>query len=262
MPSKNTLNVCIGHLPFPQTHSHHIDLMITPRSLAVEAEIVVVDDSIFGQHGSALSEYVQLLWLLEHIDTLAAGCSYVRIFQYRRFVSRDPPTVGRRPVNMPWSTTITPGDLNAFPDDFDRIVNIELFNCPVQYQNGMLGQYASAHILEDILNFTKFLTETGVLTGITAAEFLRENVGIPACNIGIFKLQTYCSIFSVLLQGAEFVNSPYFVARTGYQRRSVGFLLERLHSHLILTAIRQGQLKANFGHNIIISNDVFVSSTE
>jgi hypothetical protein len=262
MTAKNTFNICLGHLPFPQSHADKIDLMISPRSISGPKQLAVVDDGLFGENGSALSEYVQLLWLLDHLDAVTVGCSYLRIFHYRRFASRAEPKVGQRASNMPWSTTITELDLNAFPNEFDRFSDTEVFNTPVQFKSGMLGQYATAHVIEDILNFTKFLIETGILTRLAAADFLRENIDIPACNIGVFKIETYRSIFNILRKGAEFVYSPYFVARQGYQRRSVGFLLERLNIYLILRMIRQGEVKGNFGHNIVISNDSVVSVTE
>ena len=107
MSAQNTLNVCLGHLPFPQTHERHIDLMIAPRLIAGPTRLALVDDSSFGPHGSALSEYVQLLWLLERLDGIAAGCEYVRIFHYRRFVSPEPPPLGQASSNLPWATTVS-----------------------------------------------------------------------------------------------------------------------------------------------------------
>lgn len=261
MNEKNTLNVCLGHIPFPQSHVDHIDLMISPRLITGPRQLALVDDSLFGQNGSSLSEYVQLLWLLDHLDAVSSGCTYVRIFHYRRFVSRAAPTVGQPSSNHPWSITIAETDLDAFPGEFDRFSDSEVFNTPVQFKGGTLGQYASAHVLDDILNFTKYLIEIGIFNAAMAAEFLRESIDIPACNIGVLKLETYRTIYSTLRKSAEFVHSRHFVARQGYQRRSVGFLLERLHMYLILKMIRQGEVKANFGHNIVISNDSVVSIT-
>jgi len=199
--------------------------------------------------------------LLDHLDVVAIGYSYVRIFHYRRFVSREEPRVGQRATNLPWSTAIRAVELSTFTSEFGRFSDTEVFNAKVQFIGGMLAQYASAHVLEDILNFTKFLVEIGVFSSSEAANFLRESTDIPACNIGVFSLETYRSIFSVLRKGAEFVHSPYFVVRQGYQRRSVGFLLERLNGYLILKMIRNGEATANFGHNIVISDDAAVSVT-
>lgn len=261
MNARNTLNICLGHLPFPRSHIDHIDLMISPTLVAGPKQLALVDDSLFGPNGSALSEYVQLLWLLDHLDAVALDCSYVRIFHYRRFVSREAPIVGQRSSNLTWSTAITEVDLDNFASAFDRFSDNEIFNTPVQFKGGMLKQYATVHVLEDMLNFTKFLIENGIFSDITAVEFLLEQTQIPACNIGVFTLETYRSIFSTLRKAADFVHSPYFVARSGPQRRLVGFLLERLHGYLIFQRIRQGGSIAHFGHNVVISDGPVVSST-
>ena len=93
-PKANTLNVCLGHVSFPLDFIRYVDLMLSPRLVEVPCRAIVVDDSYFGEHGSALSEYVQLLWLFDHFDTIVGDYEFVRIFQYRRFVARS--RVGRR----------------------------------------------------------------------------------------------------------------------------------------------------------------------
>lgn len=262
MSDKNTLNICLGHLPFPASHAGYIDLMIAPRLIKGIKQVALVDDSLFGQFGSSLSEYVQLFWLLEHLDEISIGHSYISIFHYRRFVSRIEPIVGQVSINQPWSTAISEDDLNIFDVDFSRINNAELFNKPVQFKTGMVGQYASAHILKDFLNFTNFLIDSQILSPIEAAEFLRENIDIPACTIGVYSLETFKEIFGLLRKASDFIYSNCFLPRNGYQRRSMGFLLERLNSYLILKRIRDGLSFHNFGYNIVISSNPEVSITD
>lgn len=256
-----TFNVCLGHLPFPQSHERHIDLMVAPVLIAGPRRLALVEDSRFGVHGSALSEYAQLLWLAEHLQSLAGDCDHVRIFHYRRLVAAAAPTVGRRSSNLQWATVIQPSELDAFEAEFDRVSRGEVFNTPVQFQAGMLHQYAVNHVLEDMLNFAKFLTAQGILSDTECAEFLAARVHIPSCNIGVFTTRCYAEIFDTLRSAATFLDSPYFVLRPGYQRRSVGFLLERLHSHLILRRIAAKRSPPAFGHNIVISESDVVSHT-
>lgn len=261
MSEKNTLNICLGHLPFPHTHFDFIDLMITPRLITGNKQVALVDDRLFGQFGSSLSEYVQLFWLLEHLDEISIGNNYVSIFHYRRFVSRNEPSIGLPSINQPWSTAVTVDDLKFFHNDFSRTNNDELFNKPIQFKGGMIGQYAHAHVLKDFLNFTNFLIDSEILNPVEAADFLRENIDIPACNIGIYKIETFKNIFGTLRKASEFVSSNYFTPRTGYQRRSMGFLLERLNSYLVLNMVRKNLIKPNFGYNIVISENPSISLT-
>lgn len=236
--------------------------MVAPRLIAGGRRLAIVDDGLFGANGSALSEYVQLLWILDHLGELAPDCAYIRIFHYRRLVAREAPTVGQRSINLPWATTIQEDDLGAFGEAFDRTTREELFNTPVKFAGGILCQYAGDHILEDLLNFTNFLMEQGIFEPFEAARFLAEERHIPSCNIGVFTKDTYASIFSVLKRAAEFLNSRYFIARAGYQRRSVGFLLERLNSHLIFRRMEARASPASFGHNLVVSDGTLVSATQ
>lgn len=258
---KNTLNICLGHLPFPATHAHHIDLMISPCLVVGAKRFALVEDKQFGPNGSALSEYAQLLWLYDHLDEVAAGREFIRIFHYRRFVSVTPPVVGNQSENLVWATTISPEHLNAFEVDFGRYSEYEVYNTPVQFTTGMLGQYAISHVLSDMLRFTDFLLTKELMSPGEAVEFLHQSMLIPSCNIGIWRVETYRLIFGILRDAAQFLYSKEFVSRPDYQRRSVGFLLERLNSYLLLKSMQVDPGRGIYGHNVVISDSPVVSHT-
>jgi hypothetical protein len=260
MAVSNTLNICLGHVPFPVEYREHVDLMIAPNLVLGPYRVAVVPDSLFGPNGSALSEYAQLLWLSDNFDAITSGADFVRIFQYRRFVS-EKPLPGVPSTNQPWSMTITAGDLASCGKEFDRFCGAELFNRPVRFDGGMLMQYASAHVLEDMLSFVKFLLEIRVFDPRHAAAFLNVEAVIPACNMGTFRKETLRSLLLILKRAAEFLKSSYFVPREGYQRRNMGFLLERLHSFAILQRVQSAMSPRNFGNNIVISESPVVSLT-
>ena len=152
-------------------------------------------------------------------------------------------------------------ELRKYPKEFSRISTAELFNTPHTFPQGVLGQYASVHILEDIINFSKFLLKSGILDSKQTASFLTGSVLIPACNMGIFRNTTLRQILMNLRDAAEFIKTSYFIPRVGYQRRVLGFLLERLHSYLILARIQSGLSDANFGHHIILSDGPSIGIT-
>lgn len=261
MLAQNTVNICLGHLPFPRSHAHHIDLMVSPHILSEVRRLVLVEDRVFGPNGNSLSEYAQLLWINENLSSIAGENRYLRIFHYRRFVAPDEPSNGKASINLPWATVITEKELVSYDKSFERTVRRELFNTPAQFSGGMIAQYATSHCLEDLMRFSAFLIEKKIMSPISVALFLRESIHIPSCNIGVFTQDSFREIFSILRRAAEFILSEHFIARDGYQRRSVGFLLERLNSFLIINRIREGASEENFGHNIVISDSEFVSAT-
>ena len=256
----NTLNVCVGHLPFPAEFSHYIDLMIAPCEIAGPRYVEVVSYDTFGDHGDTLGEYGQLFWLHDHFDEVAGGYEFVRIFHYRRFASQNQ-HAGVPSVNVPWSKTIRPAELRDLASDFDRNCTGELFNQPVTFDGGIMTQYARWHVLEDLLNFGKYLIESHILDQSSTAALLSSQTMIPAATVGVFRTERLRSLLALTRGAAGFMRSPYFVVREGYQRRGVGFLLERLQSVAILHSVRSGDSRSTFGHHLIISETERVSST-
>lgn len=254
----NTLNIALGHKGFPTEHGHAVDIFLSSRALYDMRRTIVIDDSYFGPHGSALSEYAQLMWLSDHFDAVVDDFEYVRIFQYRRFVSRD--RIGLE-TNASYISYVTPHEIAAFQDDFLRTSKAELFNRPFSFPGGMLGQYASGHLFDDLLNFVKFLTRSGILNPVQAASFLREDVLIPACNMGVFKRETLRVVLGILRRAAGFLQSPDFVPQVGYHRRSLGFMMERFNSFILCDMMRQNVIPQTFGNHILISQSPVIENT-
>jgi hypothetical protein len=258
---ENTINICLGHIPFPGVYRHHVDLMISPCLVFGLDRVAVVEDKEYGKDGSALSEYAQLFWLLKNIHKIAANRDYIRIIHYRRFVSPERPKVGQASTNLSWATAIKEDDIREFEHSFSRSTSGEIFNSPVRFDGGIMGQYALSHKLQDLVNFAKFIVDNKIMTDDDVVGFLREDVLVASCNIGVFKVSTFVDIFSTLRAAAGFLHSDLFTRREGYQRRSVGFCLERLNSYLILKRIREGASVERFGYNVVVSNDAAVSIT-
>ena len=256
----NTINVCIGHASIPTEYFQYVDVMLSPRSIVGPRCNIVIPDTYFGQHGSSLSEYAQLLWLYDNFDAIIRTHEYIRLFQYRKFVSRR--ELGLPTANWEGARWITESELKSCSAEFSRSSTSELFNKAHAFAGGMVVQYQQCHQLIDFIHFSKFLLETAILDPLHVALFLREQVVIPASSVGVFRSITLRQMLAVLRRAAEFINTNYFVPRQGYQRRVLSFLLERLNSYLLLVRIRSGQSEANFGHHIIISNGPVVSSSQ
>lgn len=256
----NTLNICLGHLPFPVQDRKYIDLMLVPKPVAANCNFALIPDATFGKHGSSLSEYAQLIWLYRNIEHISAGKEYLHIFQYRRFCATHK-DIGTTAVNNPWSTVIQESELPHFESDFVKHKDSELLNTPVRFPYNTVVEYSTVHILEDIQKFGQFLEERNILSPEEIADFFSSEILIPACNIGVFKVSSFIRTFNVLEKAATFIDSDYFIEREGYQRRNMGFLLERLNSYLLCSQVQKGLLPAHFGNNIIISETNVVQKT-
>jgi hypothetical protein len=255
------LNICIGHKPFPAQYRHYFDYMLSPFPISEGSQFVVVYDKLFGENGASLSEYAQLFWLLQNLDRFIHDETHIRVFQYRKFVSDGQTGLGEA-CSLRWARAIREAQLGAFHHDFARCGSGEMVNTPYRFPNGILGQYGTAHPLEDFMDFAKFLLQKHILNTVELSNFLRGEVLIPAGSIGVLTIENFKLIYSVLLKASAFMSDPSFPARTGYQRRNMGFLLERLNSYLLLKGISEGTIARKTGIHMIISDDFRIKNTD
>jgi hypothetical protein len=257
----NTLNVCVGHKPFPSQYWHHIDLMLAPQQLADHPRLQIIPDQTYGPYGNSLSEYSQLFWLNDNLETTLNGRTYLRVFHYRRFVSSKQPNCGKKSLNHPWAMTITPDQVQFFSEQFCRFAEKEIFNTPIRLQGGVVSQYQTAHVVEDFYRFCTFLIESNTMDRSTVLRFMRSDILIPSSSICIVHAKTFSDLMLVLRKAAGFLDSHLYVPRYGYQRRSVGFLLERLQSFLILDRLVGQSSQQPFGYHIVLSETDIVEVT-
>jgi hypothetical protein len=247
------LNICIGHKPFPQAYVHYFDYMLSPFPIASEGRVKVVSHYLFGDNGPSLSEYAQLFWVLANLDHLLNGETHIRTFHYRRFVSDGQTGLGEA-CSLPYAKMVTENQMALFSHDFERSGGSEMVNTPFKFPESILGQYASVCHLEDLLDFARFLIKENILSASDAAQFLLGNVLIPGSSIGVFSVENFRRIFSVLFKASTFIKEPSYIARAGYQRRNMGFMLERLNSYLLIKGINEGSIEPKTGIHMIVSD--------
>jgi hypothetical protein len=110
----------------------------------------------------------------------------------------------------------------------------------------ILQQYAEAHFIRDILQFTSTLIDLGILTDEDAFQFLNSKYLIPSPSCGTFTLSCFIDIFKTLeLAAIGFWSNGYKSYDDQYQSRVVSFLLERLNSFLLISYINKRSLNIN-----------------
>jgi hypothetical protein len=254
----DTLNICIGHKPFPSRMANVIDVHLSPKPIFNFESAIIIPDEQFGPYGDALSEYCQLFWLMRNLDRFP-HVGFFRILQYRRFVSKI--DTGHSVLNAAWLKGVRESELESFSFDFSRISGGELMNRPFLFPVSVFCQYASAHHAEDFVSFAAYLASEQILSETELVDFFNECLMIPASSIGVFSRNNLVADLRILEVASHFMHTSFFRRRQGYQRRNMGFLLERLHSFLILRSVRNGLRKSSFGFNKLISEDDFCSNT-
>lgn len=254
MNVRNTVNICIGHKPFPQESDLFYDMFLSRIPLDNPRDVIVTNYDYSIEHANALGEFVQLLWLRDNIKTIEKY-DFVRIFHHSRFVSSL--EIGKA-SQYPWIRILDENELPTHVNNFSRYSSNELFNQKYEayslHKLTLLDQYASSHQLKDITSFTSFLQKQKIFNKNECYDFLFAESIIPACSVGIFNLDTLIYLLDKIKLASEFIFTDEFVFREGFQSRNMAFLLERYLSCLILDRIRRGKSLPNFGSSIIFHN--------
>lgn len=257
----NTLNICLSHIALPSFLRRHTDILMSPNLVTGGMVVVHLPDYLSSPHGDTLSEYAQLMWLSENFEKVCDGYEFLRIFHYRRFTSIHQHSAGQPSTNLPWARVIDSNELESFESDFSKSSTHEVYNTLTTVPTGVLGQYSANHDLLDYIEFTKFLIESQMMTHDQGVLFLRQDQFIPSCNIGIFHKPRLQVVLSILTAAAEFRKSPNFQRKNGAQRRSMGFLLERLHSFLLLQILEIDSQAIKIGQNYVLADETTVKAT-
>jgi len=208
---------------------------------------------------SLIGEYHYLFRLNRELKKTTRFDS-IRIAQYRRIVVNV--EMGDRAENQPWTRVVSADvarDLDAQkltePKDHGFLVS-SIFPMP-----SVLAQYASSHPSRDILRFLADAVDAGIVNDQDATSALLVNGLIPAPSNGTFPINCFTKIMDTLERAAIQFVSGGFMARSDYQRRSVGFCLERLNSYLLLKelAAKSVDLAAVMGQQLTISDQTRVT---
>ena len=153
-------------------------------------------------------------------------------------------------------------------EDFDKVGELAqvapapglefLLAQPLYIRNTILGNYATVHHRQDILDYASLAAEIGVLNSRSAADFLAAKHFIP----GGIELGIYPKSWLVENLSKVEIVGRHFLTRFGrrlekynrFQIRAVGFLGERLGSFLLLRHLDQ-----TFSRNIPV--EVFGHAT-
>lgn len=250
---------CIGHRA-PLFEPPLDFTMVTPVGLGGRQEVVIGDDYLGDPtHGRVLSEYLQLFGLSDRLQG-SSGADSILLFQYRKFLSLMHPA--RRSTNIPFAFVATPDEARDYCIGTEAAASIEarMVVGPVLRVESLTADYARYHVAEDFDGLLRSMR--GWFPAATCQRFADCELLVPAPSLGLFEIGPFVRHMSLLREVWCHFHTHHFVERSGYQRRVGGFLLERLHSFLLLeelAGIRREEVR--FGHQVIVSDDAVVQPT-
>jgi hypothetical protein len=211
---------------------------------------------------SLIGEYYFLFLIRRQIEKNTSLKS-ITLSQYRRFVTTQ--SIGQPSTNQPYANLISK----------IQVANLNLGSLIVAKKEGWLVssfystppsvsyQYSRSHILRDWFRFLADSFDAGLLNATEITESACTNILIPAPSNGVFPVLYFVEHLIKLEACARIFVISGYKPRDAYQRRVIGFCLERLHSYLLLASL--SKLKINFkeaaGQQVVISENDSVKPT-
>jgi hypothetical protein len=252
-PAAGTLRAyCIGHVP-PRFAPALPFAMLCPQPLGLKDELVI-DDHRFGPglDGAALAEYSQLFGLQDLIEAGDVVADRLYLFQYRKFVGFR---AGGAPATAPWVRIARPAEAaELFPTEAElRAVAQPVVVGSIQPLGGSIAQnYAQVHAIDDLVGFAACLGEAG-MDAKAVSRFATFQGLIPSPALCLIDTPLFLHQMRLLRAVWQRFARDCAVPRQGYQRRVAGYLLERLHSHLLCEGLRDGSLGGvGMGHRYVV----------
>lgn len=242
---------CIGHVPpvfapgLPYT-------MLTPRPLGLPGEILLPDErqALPGVRGAVLAEYSQLFSLQDLLEAGDITAQRLYLFQYRKFIGLRP---GGLPATAPWVRIAPPLQAAALMPTLAELADLPypvVTGSMLPLGGSVAQNYAHVHVIDDLVTFA---------AGLPAADFSPPEVRAFASFQGLLPSPALCLIeVPMFLQQMRVLRAAWrafaagaHVPREGYQMRVGGYLLERLHSHLLCRWVQQGG-RLGLGHRYVV----------
>ena len=247
---------CVGHVP-PLFEPGIEYTMLCPAPLGMPNELVI-EDNRFGLSvdGTSLAEYSQLFGLYELISAGDVVADQLFLFQYRKYLS---PINGGLESASPWVRVVRTKDADQLFPSLGMIEEIaatvvigSLFNL----SESTAGNYAMVHVIDDFVMFMAACATSPYLTPEDIREFATFRGLIPSPAVCYVETAVFLKIMKILKQVCEEYLRNYHIKREGYQRRVAGYLLERLHSYLLVKWLTDGsEPKIHIWNRYVVTND-------
>ena len=258
--SDKILNICVSHRP-PTFSVPSPYLLVAPTD-APPIETIVAPDLWNGEiyNGNVLSEYAQLFFLAKNRKDLLRF-SHIHFFQYRKFVSNV--ASGTVAENVPYSRVTTADNAALIFQSPEQlgVSGYDFFTGPIwQMKMTAALQYGRNHHIEDLTLFVVAMRQHPFFDDKACQEFVCATQMIPSPVLGMVPTKAFFDIQAILMAVWEIYFKSFYRPRPDYQRRVGGFLLERLHSFLLLKHICQSD-RHKAGYLYTVSETDHISPT-
>lgn len=253
---------CVGHVP-PTFEPPLPFTMLCPKPLGLPGEWVLPDDRFgSGIDGAELAEYSQLFGLQDRLEAGDLVAERLYLFQYRKFVGLR---TGGVPATAPWLRIAAPGEARALMPTLDELLAVPypvVVGSMFPLGASVSANYALVHVIDDLVAFAGCLPACG-MDAREIRKFASFQGLLPSPALCLVEVPLFLRQMRVLRAAWNEYARHATVVRDGYQRRVAGYLLERLHSHLLCQWLLDGsQAGVGLGHRFAVLAPVAPAAPE
>ena len=175
---------------------------------------------------------------------------------HRKIVTRD--HIGKPSKNFKGMNIAPTMSAPSESLSFDKASNF-LICKPLEFKDGVFGQYARKHSLIDFLEFSKILVLSKILSDVEVKIFFDQRILFPALPLGIlpsnFFLELIDNLSKFILYSDKYGYKIQF-PEDPYQVRARDFFMERLSSYLFVRFIKSfnNLHESDFGNTVTFSD--------
>lgn len=242
---------CIAHQPVPWALPSFMTVIGTGDYVPPQGIAMCVDYPALAMKNHYLGEYVALFAIRDMLRA-SGQQGFVGFCHYRRFALTEP--VGQlRGFNYYAHPAVLPG---LEPRHFMGDGQTPIISAPFDFKRSVLVQYSSNGNgnARDLMMFFSTAIECGVVSSLDAANFLSNNILIPAPTVAFIPVDWFIFIVDALERVATRFYAQHHVQQEGYLARSLAFSCERLQALLL------GHLAAQRGWDKVIARPLVLLS--
>jgi hypothetical protein len=255
------LKFIIGHVR-PEVE-YPPDFRFVTTSAQASSDLVVSMKELdeIGLTDRRIGEYAYLFALRRHLSDTPTVANSICIVQYRRCVLNVCAGKTSENARFAWIVSRDQAKRVLIDQNFVPRSGAWLVSTATRVASCVTDQYSRKHLVRDWFRFLADMVDAQLLSNAEARDSALIDVLIPAPSNGFFPLDAFMEIFSRLeAMSRAFIGSG-FIERDGYQRRAMGFCLERMNSYLLLSMLsRRGvELRESHGfHSVFEQGDSIV----
>lgn len=244
---------CMTHKELPEYVRPYMTGISNRSGLGPHVRNVAAGIEHLEGGGDRLSEYATLFGLARELATETDDLDEMIAFShYRKFPAVQEVQGNQTDVY----SAITPAEFADLGDDVlvppDGVL---VFPEPTRHGMNLISQYDYCHVLRDFLYFMALAIDLGVVEDSDVARYLDGELMLCAPTVGVFPKSWVVQAMHALETVAVAFESTVNIPREGYQKRVLGFCIERLHSLLLMQLVAAWPAGMTRAHRIILVSE-------